>query len=294
MEKNRIFGILNKALIVCAASLLLMSFSSSQPAQKTNRNNRLNTEEVGISDSERNRIFITMNGTFKDEEKCRIAMETIVNDAHAAYGVNSHFWFISEDGKSFFVLEQYEDKKAVRKAIRRLTSARISFFKSIEVIDVTVHGSISTSSKMMFAAMSPKYMNYYGGFSKNVTKTEEPGIKNLERSRILVASNTSFTDEEKCKAAMEEIVEEAHAEPGTNSHFWCTSKDGMSLFVLEQYTDEKALIDHLLSNPHARTAFIESIEMGDVTVYGTVSEKVIEMLKPINPTYMNYYGGYSK
>ena len=60
---------------------------------------------------EKNKIFVTLNGTFKDEEKCSVAMETIVKDAHAAYGVNSHFWFRSKDGKSLFVLEQYEDKR---------------------------------------------------------------------------------------------------------------------------------------------------------------------------------------
>ena len=58
-------------------------------------------------------------------------METIVKDAHAAYGVNSHFWFRSKDGKSLFVLEQYEDNKALSQAIRRFTTARISFFRSM-------------------------------------------------------------------------------------------------------------------------------------------------------------------
>ena len=247
-----------------------------------------------ISDAEKNKIFITLNGTFKDEEKCRVAMETIVNDAHAAYGVNSHFWFRSEDGKSLFVLEQYEDKKAVRQALRRFTLARVSFFRSIEVIDVSIYGSISTSSKLMFAAMSPQYMDYYGGYSKNVAVTKEVGIKNFERNRILVATNASFKDEEKCKEAMKGIVEEAHAESGTNSHFWCRSKDGKALFVLEQYADDKALKEHVLANPTLRAAFFESIEVDDVTVYGTVSDKIKEMFDSLNPTYMNYYGGYSK
>jgi len=256
--------------------------------------NKAKTQEVGISDTERNRIFVTMNATFENEEKCRVAMEKIVNDAHAAYGVNSHFWFRSEDGKSLFVLEQYEDKKALRKAIRRFTSARISFFRSINVIDVSVYGSVSTSSKIMFAPLGPKYMDYYGGYSKIVTKTKETGIKNFERNRILVALNASFKDEEKCKVAMEGIVEGAYAESGTNSHFWCRSKDGKSLFVLEQYADEKALIEHVMANPPSRAAFFESIEIVDVTVYGTVSNQIKEMFAPLNPTHMNYYGGYSK
>lgn len=243
---------------------------------------------------ESNRIFVTMDATFKDEEKCRVAMETIVNDAHAAYGVHSHFWFRSNDGKSLFVLEQYEDKKALREAIRRFTSARISFFSSIKVIDVSVYGSISTSSKLMFAALSPKYMDYYGGFSKDIAEAKEAGIKDFERNRILVATNASFTDEQKGKAAMEKVVEEAYAEPGTTSHFWCRSKDGNALFVLEQYADEQALNEHLLANSPSRAAFFDAVEVVDVTVYGTVSDKNQEMLVPLNPTYMNYYGGYSK
>ena len=238
---------------------------------------------LGINDTEKNRIFVTMNATFKDEEKCRVAMETIVKDAHAAYGVNSHFWFRSKDGKSLFVFEQYADKKALRQAIRRFTSARISFFRSIEVIGVAVYGSISTSSKLMFAALSPQYMDYYGGYSKNVAKAKEAGIKNFERNRIFVAMNATFKDEEKCKVAMEGVVEGAYAESGTNSHFWCRSKDGKSLFVLEQYADEKALFEHLMANPPLRAAFFESIEVIDVTVYGTVSDKINQMFAPLNP-----------
>ncbi len=241
-----------------------------------------------------NRIFVTMNATFKDEEQCRVAMETIVNDAHAAYGVNSHFWCRSEDGKSLFVVEQYADEKALRKAIMRFTSARISFFRSIKVTDVAIYGNVSNMIKMMFSPLSPTYMNYYGGYSKNVAQTQEVGIKHFERNRIFVALNATFKDEAQCKVAMKAIVEGAYAESGTNTHFWCRSKDGKSLFVLEQYADEKALIEHVMANPPSRAAFFEAIEVVDVTVYATVSDQIKEMFTRLNPTYMNYYGGYSK
>ena len=243
---------------------------------------------------EKNKIFVTMNATFKDEEKCRVAMETIVNDAHAAYGVNSHFWFRSNDGKSLFVLEQYEDKGALKKAIRRFTSARISFFKSIKVSNVSVYGNIATSSKLMFAALKPQYWDYYGGYSKDIPKVTEAGIKNFERNRILVAMTATFKDEQKCKVAMQGVVEGAYAEAGTKTHFWCRTEDGHTLFVIEQYEDEKALTDHALANPPSRADFFESIEVSDVTVYGAVSDQVKDMFAPLNPIYMNYYGGYSK
>ena len=243
---------------------------------------------------EANRMFITLDATFKDEEKCKVAMETIVNDAHAAYGVNSHFWFRSKDGKSLFVLEQYEDNKAVGQAIRRLTKARISFFRSIEVNGISLYGSISKGNKLMFAAFRPKHMDYYGGYSKDVAKTEVAGIKNFERSRILVALNASFKDEKTCKIAMEGVVKDAFAETGTKTHFWCRSKDGKSLFVLEQYEDEKALIEHITANPPSRAAFFESIQVVDITVYGGVSDNIKDRFASLNPKYMTYFGGYSK
>jgi len=205
---------------------------------------------------EKDKIFVTLDGTFKDEGKCRVAMERIVNDAHAAYGVNSHFWFRSNDGKSLFVLEQYENNKALSQAIRRFTTARISFFRSIEVIGISIYGSISRGN--------------------------------------MVAMNAKVRDEEKCKEAMQGVVEGAYAESGTKTHFWCKGKEGNTLFVLEQYADEKALIEHLMANPTSRAAFFESIEVIDVSVYGTVSDQIKEMLAPLNPRYMNYYGGYSK
>lgn len=295
MKKYRVFDYLNNTLIICAASLFMMtSGSSSLKAQNMNETSISTEQEVGMKEVEKNRIFVTMHATFKDEEQCRVAMETIVSDAHAAYGVNSHFWFRSEDGKSLFVFEQYEDKKALRKAIRRFTSARMSFFRSIKVEEVAVYGGISASSKLMFSLLRPKYMEYYGGYSKNVAITQEAGIKDFERNRIYVVTNATIRDEEKCKVAVEELIEEAYAKSGTNSQFLCKSKDGEALFVLEQYADEKSLIDHLMANPTSRTAFFESIEVGDVTVYGNVSDKVKVMFASHNPIYMNYYGGYSK
>ncbi len=249
---------------------------------------------LGISDTEKNKIFVTMNATFKNEEKCRAAMETIVTDAHAAYGVNSHFWFRSKDGKSLFVLEQYADELALRKAIRRFTSARIAFFRSIKVVDVAVYGTVSNMIRVMFAPLRPQYMDYYGGYSKTVTEAKDAGIKNFERNRILIATNARIRDEEKCNVAMKGLVEDAYAESGTNSHFWCRSKDGKALFVLEQYADEKALIEHLMANPTSRTAFFESVEVSDVNIYGTESDKTKEVFGSLNPAYMTYYGGYSK
>ena len=162
------------------------------------------------------------------------------------------------------------------------------------MIGISIYGSISKGNKLMFAAFRPQHLDYYGGYSKNVVKTKEAGIKNFERGRILVALNASFKDEEKCKLAMEGLVEDAYAETGTKTHFWCRSKDGKSLFVLEQYEDEKALIEHVMANPPSRAAFFESIEVVDVTVYGTVPDNIKEMFAPLNPKYMNYYGGYSK
>jgi len=295
MKKNSTYSITNKALIICAAFLFtLTSCSSSKKTQKMSHINETKIQETGINDIEKNKIFVTMNATFKDEEKCRVAMEKIVNDAHAAYGVNSHFWFRSKDGKSLFVLEQYQDKKALRKAIMRFTSARTSFFKSIKVIDISVYGSISNSSKLMFAIMKPKYMNYFGGYSKNVAKTKEAGIKNLERKRILVGINAHFKNEEKCKEAMKELVKDTYPKSGINSHFWCTSKDGKSLFILKQFENEKSLISHLVANSSLKVDFFETIEVIDTTVYGTLAEKTKEIFTNLNPTYMNYYGGYSK
>lgn len=221
-------------------------------------------------------------------------METIVRDAHAAEGVTSHFWFRSKDGESLFVVEQYSDEGALRKAVMRFTSARIAFFRSIKVTQVSVYGDVSLGIKAMFSPLRPKYMNYYGGYSKTVAKAKEAGIRDIERNRVFVATNAIFKDGVKSREAMEALVDGAYAESGTNSHFWTTSNDGEALFVLEQYADENALVDHLVANPTSRAAVLESVDVGDVTVYGAESDEVKEMLAPLNPTYMTYYGGYSK
>ncbi|MEM7036543.1 MAG: hypothetical protein AAF570_06135 [Bacteroidota bacterium] len=116
----------------------------------------------------------------------------------------------------------------------------------------------------------------------------------MEKISIFVALNAIIKDEAQCKVAMAGVVEDAYAESGTKTHFWCRGEDGKSLFVLEQYADEKALIAHVMANPPSRAAFFESIEVVDVTVYGTVSGQIKAMFAPLNPGYMDYYGGYSK
>jgi len=235
-----------------------------------------------------------MDATFRDEERCRIAMDAIVNNAHAAYGVNSHFWFKSKDGKDLFVVEQYADARALRMAVRRFTSARISFFRSIKDFNISIYGDATFDIKAMFSLMRPKHMNYYGGFAKAVAATTEPGIKDFERGRVFIATNATFSDEAMVNEAMVALVEASLNESGTSSHFWTWGRDGKDLFVLEQYADEKALLDHLVANSTSRAALLEIIDLGDVTVYGAESGEVEEILSPLSPTYMTYYGGYSK
>lgn len=239
-------------------------------------------------------IFVTLNGTFKDAEKCRIAMETIVKDAHAAFGVHSHFWFRSEDGKSLFVLEQYENNKALSQAIRRFTSARMSFFNSIKDISISVYGNISKGNKLMFAALRPQYMDYYDGYSKPVAKTKESGIKTSERNRILVALNGTVKAGSQHQDALQMVLNEAQGERGMKTHFWCRAKDGKSLFLLEQFEDEKALIDHFQTASPSRAALLNSMSDLERKVYGKLEDQTTPMPASNQTSYMEYLGGYSK
>ena len=93
-------------------------------------------------------------------------METIVNDAHAAFGVNSHFWFQRNDGKSLFVLEQDEDEKALIELAITDEYADSDFTVSTRITDVIIYGAVSEQTKELFAAHWPKLMNYFGGYSK--------------------------------------------------------------------------------------------------------------------------------
>ena len=248
----------------------------------------------GIDEVERNRIFVTMSATFKDEPKCRAAMETIVRDAHAAYGVTSHFWFRSDDGPSLFVIEQYADRSALSKAVRRFTSARISFFRSIKVNEVSVYGDVSFGLKAAFSPLRPTYMGYHAGFSKTVAALNEPGIKDAERDRVFVATNAIVRDTAASHRAIDALVEGAHAAAKTKSHFWTRSRDGKALFAVEQYADAKALREHLAADPYSTAAALPSVDVSDVTVYGAQPDEIKQMLAPLSPTYMSYYGGYSK
>lgn len=254
----------------------------------------INPSGAAMRDVERKRIFVTMNATFKNEEKCRVAMETIVNDAHAAYGVTSHFWFRSTDGRSLFVVEQYADESALRQAVRRFTSARVSFFRSIKQANVSVYGDVSFGIKLMFSVLWPRYMKYFSGYSKDIGDVDGGGIKDFERKRVFVATNATFRDAAQGAQAVEALAESTYAEPGTKSYFSTSTKEGADLFVVEQYADEQALVDHLAGSAALREAVLASVDVKHVTIYGAQSDEVEAMFAPLNPTSMDYYGGYSK
>ncbi len=116
----------------------------------------------------------------------------------------------------------------------------------------------------------------------------------METNRIIIAMNAKIKDQAKCKKAMQEIVDAAYAEATTKSHWWCIGQDNESLFVLEQYDDATAAIAHINANPPARQDFFESIEVVNVLVYCDLTPELKEMLAPLNPVFMGYYGGFSK
>lgn len=250
-----------------------------------------NPHDAAIPETERERVFVTMNATFKDEATCRAAMETIVSDAHAAPGVTSHHWFRSDDGSSLFVVEQYENKTALSKAVRRFTRARISFFRSIDVVDVSVYGDASLGTKVAFSLLRPTHMNYFDGYSKPVAAMET-GIQDVERDRVFIATNATFEDDAAVNDLAARSAERTHAEAGIGSHFW--ARNDRALFVLEQYANESELVAHLRADTSSRAALHEAADVRDVTVYGARSDAVTAMLAPLDPTYMTYYGGYSK
>ncbi len=116
----------------------------------------------------------------------------------------------------------------------------------------------------------------------------------METSRIFVTLNAKIKDVMKCKIAMQTIVEAAHKESTTKSHWWCIGEDNESLFVLEQYDDVASAMAHIQLSPPARQDFFESIEVVNVVAYGDLTTEIKEMLAPLNPIYMSYYGGFSK
>ena len=137
-------------------------------------------------------------------------------------------------------------------------------------------------------------MNYYGGFSRGGAKTEETGIKSHERKRIIIATSAEIRDEEKCIAAMENIVKNTHSKSATKSHFWCKGNDGKSLRILEQYEDEKALIERAIPDEYTESDFTASTRITDVMIYRAVSEQTKEQFAAHRPKLMNYFGGYPK
>ena len=86
----------------------------------------------------------------------------------------------------------------------------------------------------------------------------------------------------------------ALSEQARRSHFWTQGRSGDDLFVLEQYQDETALVDHLRSNADLRAAALSRVDVREVAIYGADPAVVSEFYDAANVTYMNYFGGYSK
>ena len=140
-------------------------------------------------------------------------------------------------------------------------------WKPIKVVDVSVYGDVSLVIKVMFAPLRPTYAKYYAGFSKSVPESDGSGIKDVERNRVFVATHGVLLDASGNDATTK-LPAAAHAEPGTSSHFWTQGRNGNDLFVLEQYQDEGALVEHLRSNADLRAAALSQVHVREVTIYG--------------------------
>lgn len=167
MNKNRTSILAIRVFVISFTALLTMgAFGNETESSLEKRSTKLSVADQIVKKKHDKRIFVSMNAIVIDEDKLRVGMEGVLTDAYPRRGTTTHFWTRNESDGSLFVLEQYANEEALIEHVMGNPPARAIFFESINVVDITIYGKVSDNIKAMFASLNPKYMKYFGGYSK--------------------------------------------------------------------------------------------------------------------------------
>jgi quinol monooxygenase YgiN len=93
----------------------------------------------------------------------------------------------------------------------------------------------------------------------------------------------------------EMVVATETNEPGTLSYEWSLSDDGSACHIFERYADSDAAMAHLGTfGEKFADRFLKVLKPVRLTVYGSPSEQLKEILDGFKADYMRSVGGFSR
>ncbi|HVC87816.1 MAG TPA: antibiotic biosynthesis monooxygenase [Gaiellaceae bacterium] len=100
---------------------------------------------------------------------------------------------------------------------------------------------------------------------------------------------------ENFRALMDEMVDSTRAEPGALGYEWFVSDDGAAVHIYERYLDSDAVMVHLGTfGEKFAGRFLSAVDPSRFTVFGNASDAVSEALAGFGPTYMGFFGGFTR
>jgi len=94
-------------------------------------------------------------------------------------------------------------------------------------------------------------------------------------------------------ALMEEMVAATGAEPGALGYAWFVGEENRTVALYERYADSAAVVAHMTSfGERFAPRFLDAMVPTRLTVFGDPSEEARQTVAGLNPTYLEFLGGF--
>ncbi|MFI3285191.1 MAG: hypothetical protein R3Y08_00915 [Rikenellaceae bacterium] len=113
-------------------------------------------------------------------------------------------------------------------------------------------------------------------------------------SQIVWSFEGKIIDHEKFFKLVEKIKASSYSEVGSIVNWWSINRDKDYFHLLEILADAEGAMTHLDTLAKVNDDLCEAVEISQFTLHSDVPQYLDDAIAKFKPTYMRYYGGWSK
>ncbi|MFI3239362.1 MAG: hypothetical protein R3Y22_02060 [Bacteroidales bacterium] len=215
-------------------------------------------------------------------------VEGRISAADKEQGTITYWWSRTEDGNRYADLDCYQDAQSAMQHLNGWREHSEEFMKNATIGRCLVLGDVTDDIRGELIALTPQYMSFYGGFSKD-KPTNSDTI-----SDIIWSLEGKITNKELFKESMEKLTVITKAESGSICYLWYVD-DEDNFFILEHYIDSAAATEHMATSKSVGNIFFDSTQIDRFRTYSNINNKELaESISALNPENLEFIGGFSK
>ncbi len=214
-----------------------------------------------------------------------------IQAAEGEPGTITYWWSRTEDGNRYADIDCYADPQAAMLHLDSWREHSVEFIAYATIGRCLVLGDVTDDIRGELIALTPQYMSYYGGFSKENKPNKSSGEI---PSDIIWSLEGKITNRELFHESMQKLTAITEGESGSVSYLWYVDEED-SFFILEHYTDSTAAIQHMANSKSVGNIFYDSTQIDRFRTYSNINNsELAESISPLNPESLQFMGGFSK